>query len=189
MDEQLRRGERRWRASGSPEDEARHLRDRLRAGRVDLVRLALAAECGHAPARVALARAPRPPADLDDLARRVGRAADDEARVRAAAALAQAALGAAGEAADRRSAERALCAADDWLRCPCPAHLRQAVRDFSALAGRVAPPRDDASPCASLLSLAVAGLTRRGLGASGAAHLRHLWLPWLVATACPAPGR
>lgn len=188
MDEQLRRGERRWRASGAPEDEVRHLRQGLRAGRVDLVRLALAAECGHAAARAALERAPRPPGDLDDLVGRVARAADDEARVRAAAALAQAALGGAGPPAERRAAERALCAADEWLRCPCPAHLGQALRDFSALAGRVAPPRT-AEPLAALLRLAVAGLARRGLGGSGAAHLRHLWLPWLVAAAAgPAGG-
>ncbi|MBX3467877.1 MAG: hypothetical protein KF878_13435 [Planctomycetes bacterium] len=125
-------------------------------------------------------------------ARGGARAADDEARIRAAAALARAALGGSRPpAAERRAAERALSAADEWLRCPCPAHLGQALRDFSALAGRVAPPRTD-DPLAALLRLAVAGLARRGLGGSGAAHLRHLWLPWLVSACvidgCPATG-
>lgn len=184
-DEQLRWGERRWRATGSPEDEARHLRERMRAGRVDLVRLALAAECGHAAARVALNRRPAGSGEpLRRLAARAERAGDDEARARAAVALAHALLGAAAEARARSLAEAALSGTEEWLRCPCPAHMHHALKAWRAVAP-AGPASAPASPdvAAELLRRAVAAIERQGLGAHGVAHLRVTWLPWLVAAA------
>lgn len=184
-DEQLRRGERRWRASGAPEDEARYLRERLRAGRIDLVRLALAAECGHPGARQALGRrldvALEP---LRGLAARAERAGDDEARARAAVALAHALLGAAAAPLARSLAEAALVTTEEWLRCPCPPHLGHALRAWRALAPQATPggaPSGDAA--ADLLRRAVDAVERQGLAARGALHLRVAWLPWLVQAA------
>jgi hypothetical protein len=59
-DEQRRRLERAGRASASPEDQARWLLERLRAGDLDLDRLALATHLGHAPAGAALDDADHP---------------------------------------------------------------------------------------------------------------------------------
>lgn len=183
-DEQLRRGERRWRATGSPDDEARHLRERMRAGRVDLVRLALAAECGHPAARVALGRRPGTDEPLRGLVARAERAGDDEARVRAAVALAHALLGAADGAQLRALAEAALSSTEDWIRCPCPAHMLHALKAWRAVAP-AGPTTAPGSPdvAAELLRRAVAAIERQGLAARGVAHLRVTWLPWLVAAA------
>jgi hypothetical protein len=190
-DERLRWGERHWRKSGSPEDEVRHLRARLRAGRVDLVRLALAAECGHPAARAALGDRPldTAPPSLRELTARVERAGDDEARVRAAAALAHALFGhEAQEEPVRRGAERALDATEEWLRCRCPGHLGNALRAWGDVAPEPVPawlPPAAATSAASadaatLLRLAVGAVERAGVTARGLAHLRVSWLPWLV---------
>lgn len=181
-DEQLRWGERRWRANGSHDDEVRHLSARLRAGRVDPIRLALAAECGHAAARAALGRTPPAPdgRSLRDLATRVERAADDEARVRATMTLAHALLAAASDQVARAAAERALAATEEWLRCPCPGHLGLALRGWGAL-DRLETRDPRADGAAALLRVAVRAIERRGLARLALAHLRVTWLPWLVA--------
>lgn len=182
-DEQLRRGERRWRAGGSPDDEVSHLRARLRAGRVDPIRLALAAECGHAAARAALGRPTLVPQDqrsLRAVASRVERAADDEARVRATVTLAHALLAVATDHVARGAAERALGATEEWLRCPCPGHLGLALRGWGAL-DRLDAPDPGADGAAALLRVAVRAVERRGLARRAVAHLRVTWLPWLVA--------
>src|SRR5690606_28644373 len=111
-------------------------------------------------------------------------AGDDEARVRAAVALAHALLGAAGEAKLRALAEAALSRTEDWLRCPCPAHMLHALEAWRAVApadpGRV---RANPDVAAELLRRAVAAIERHGLGSHALAHLRVTWLPWLVAAA------
>lgn len=50
-DTRLQELERAWRASGSVEDEAAYLRERVRVGELTQERLELAAYCGHAGAR------------------------------------------------------------------------------------------------------------------------------------------
>lgn len=55
-DEALREAERRWRATGHVEDEARLLLEQLRAGQLSAERLELAAYCGHGAALVAIGR-------------------------------------------------------------------------------------------------------------------------------------
>ncbi len=68
-DERLRELERRWRESGSVEDEAAWLLERVRVGELDQDRLELAAYCGHGAARVALGdAAARPAEDFDQWA-------------------------------------------------------------------------------------------------------------------------
>jgi len=59
-DERLRELERRWKETGSPEDEAAYLLERVRAGDLSQERLELAAYCGHQAATRALgSSAPR----------------------------------------------------------------------------------------------------------------------------------
>jgi len=53
-DANLRELERRWRETGSVEDEAAWLLQRLRVGELDEERLRLAAYCSHEPSRIAL---------------------------------------------------------------------------------------------------------------------------------------
>jgi hypothetical protein len=89
-DGSLRELERRCRASGSPDDEARWLVARLRQGEVDVDRLELAACCDHLPAALALRAVgvePSPTSWVTDV-RRWG----DEACVRAGLLAASRAL-------------------------------------------------------------------------------------------------
>lgn len=60
-DQRVRAQERRWREGRDPEEEARWLRERLRAGELDLRRLTAASLLGHPPARMVVG----PPPDLD----------------------------------------------------------------------------------------------------------------------------
>ena len=53
-DTKLRELERRWKESGSPEDEAAYLLERVRVGDLEKEKLELAAYCGHEGARLAL---------------------------------------------------------------------------------------------------------------------------------------
>jgi hypothetical protein len=64
-DQRLRELERRFRASGSVEDEATWLRARMQAGELEQSKLDLAAHCGHEGARAALGEnAPAPHRNL-----------------------------------------------------------------------------------------------------------------------------
>lgn len=58
MDDHLRQLERRFQESGDPEDEARWLRERLRAGALSEARLQLAAHLGHPAAIAVLGKRP-----------------------------------------------------------------------------------------------------------------------------------
>lgn len=53
-DERLRELERRWKETGSVEDEAAYLLEQVRVGHLDQEKLELAAYCGYEPARLAL---------------------------------------------------------------------------------------------------------------------------------------
>lgn len=57
-DQKLRELERKWKETGSVEDEAAHLRERVRVGDLTQERLELAAYCGHAGATLAISEAP-----------------------------------------------------------------------------------------------------------------------------------
>jgi len=59
-DEDLRQAERRWRATGTAEDEAAYLSERVRAGRLSERLLARAAGIGHPAARIARGLVPLP---------------------------------------------------------------------------------------------------------------------------------
>lgn len=136
-DQRLRELERAWQAGGGVDDEAALLRERLRRGLTDEARLTVAARLGHAAAAAVLGpRAPGPGhtderlrlAALDAAIARVGQ----EARVRAAVALARRRVrawghaGTSGTRADRANLLQALQAAEDWVRCPCADHALRA---------------------------------------------------------------
>jgi hypothetical protein len=178
-DEQLRSGERRWRAGGDPEDEARALRARVRFGRANVLRLALAAEVGHRPAQAALDGLPgvcRPGESFASIAATLERAGDEEARLRAAIALAHALI-----AADPRGdALRALEACEDWLRSRGLAQLGHALRAWRAVVVDPPRPSPELEPSVALLRLAVLAVEQRGATARAVAHLRAAWVPWLV---------
>ncbi len=64
-DERLREFERRWKETGSVEDEAAYLLERVRAGELTQERLEMAAYCGHEAARFASGTT-EPPIPKDD---------------------------------------------------------------------------------------------------------------------------
>lgn len=136
-DGRLREAERRWRQSGSIDDEAAFLRERVRTGALPPTRLEVAAACGHPAAARAL---PAPTRGLfgrafdqvrealtgDEPWRRLRRFAP-EVKVRAALAVARptfAAAGATGEVA--AAAARALAATEAWLAAPSEARAAAA---------------------------------------------------------------
>ncbi|MBX3470300.1 MAG: hypothetical protein KF878_25820 [Planctomycetes bacterium] len=136
-DGRLREAERRWRQSGSVDDEAAFLRERVRAGALPPARLEVAAACGHpaaaralpAPTRGLFGRAldrAREALTGDDPWRRLRRFAP-EVKVRAAFVIARptfAAAGATGEVA--AAATRALAATEAWLEAPSEARAAAA---------------------------------------------------------------
>lgn len=63
-DDRLRALERRWRETGSADDEAALLLERVRLGRLDRGRLELAARWGHEGAMVATGLGGAPPVEL-----------------------------------------------------------------------------------------------------------------------------
>ena len=125
-DQALRELERGWRQSGSPEDEALLLRERLRVGELSARRAELASYLGYPAAREAAAvEAP------EDFAAWLGglEAWEGDPRTRAALAIARAVLplfdaaGLTPEFALRP--RRALEALERWIDCPCSACLQQ----------------------------------------------------------------
>lgn len=139
MSEALRELERRWRASGLPQDEVAWLRERLRRGELVEARLVLPAYLGY-PA----ARALCDPAALEALggdawdppSSRLAKLSrfEREARVRIAIAAARCALVADPEAS--AAAHRALGAAEAWIRCPCRDHALAAESVLRTLGTR-----------------------------------------------------
>ncbi|MBX3472733.1 MAG: hypothetical protein KF878_38260 [Planctomycetes bacterium] len=134
-DTRLRRLERAA-SQGDLDARVRLLCERLRAGELDEERARLAAYLGDPAARLLLgARAPELPLirargghELNQRRWITGlRAYGKPWLVRAAVALAEARFTAwdRWDEADERP-RRALAAAEDWLRCPCEAHAREA---------------------------------------------------------------
>jgi hypothetical protein len=140
-DEQVRELERRWRASGSIEDEAKYFAERMRVGDLPRRRLELAAYCGHAAALLVLGGEP-PSLELVPWIEGIDRWGK-EAYVRGLVAMAEASFHLwkepeAPRPRRRRSVQpaspngqvllqRALDAARAWLQCPCAHHEKIAA--------------------------------------------------------------
>lgn len=162
----LRELERRWRASGSPDDEARWLVGRVRRGELDVNRLELAACCDRAAAAQALRAiglTPSPTSWVTDV-RRWG----DDVCVRATLAAARRALPTWEEAfPDDLRPGAILGLVERWL---------EAGPD-----GGVRPPQDD--PTHALLD-AVDAAAAAQLEAEDAADLAASWGAHLAEDAC-----
>lgn len=131
----LREFERRWDETGSPEDEARYFRERLRAGTLTESQLELAAYCGHSAARLAMGDGtPSPPRSLEELNAGLAKWGDAW-MVRAAIAAARYALPFFErlEPNDRRCAN-AVSAASAWCESPSPDAADRARQAFQQAA-------------------------------------------------------
>jgi len=127
-DSKLRELERRWKETGSVEDEARYLLERVRVGDLEREKLALAAYCGHEGARIALGDdAPNRPSDLEEWARGLG-TWGKEICVRLAIVVARRAQ--VDETPENLAtlASTAIASAEVWLECPCDSHASTANR-------------------------------------------------------------
>jgi hypothetical protein len=150
-DQRLRDLERRWHETGAITDEAAFLRERVRAGALARDRLELAAYCGHEAARQALEQIKATRVGLRKWAvglRRWG----GEAATRGAVAAARAASTATRDLWSDGRVDSALARAEDWARCPCEEHAREAQQAaLDALEAFIAAPigaaRDSASAC------------------------------------------
>ena len=110
-DQKLRELERRWRETGSLEDEVSLLRERVRTGRLPLLRLQAAARLEYPPATTALDNQAAP--SLEEALTELGK----EAWVRLGRATLRAGLPDwDGVSADRRPHE-ALAIVNSWLTC------------------------------------------------------------------------
>ena len=126
-DQKLRDLERRWRETGSVEDEAAYLRERVRVGDLTQERLELAAYCGHEGARAALGGVvscgPKGASELlADL-----RSWGAEEVGRAFLVIAEAVLplwrAVSHDTAERESVEAVVVALRLWIAQPCEARL------------------------------------------------------------------
>ena len=181
-DAKLRELERKWKESGSVEDEAAYLRERVRVGDLTQERLELAAYCGHGAASLALGThmtAQYGPAWTSDLIKRYGK--------RSAIFLG---IVAAEELLPHLDSESAFHiqslsrAGRSWVACPCVRHansfmdaspwdnkVSDIVKEFAALPFWCpdAPDHPVATPEA-LAKLIDSFLSGRGLNE---AHLRE----------------
>lgn len=121
-DARLRELERRWKETGSPDDEAAYLLERVRVGDLTRERLELAAYCGHEGARRSIGMQVLP-RSLDDMLSR-SLTVDKEASVRLCVAVAEPLLTrlVAAKPHARPLHEAALVAAREWIACPCLSH-------------------------------------------------------------------
>jgi hypothetical protein len=127
-DQKLRDLERRFKETGSPDDEAAWLLERVRVGDLTRERLELAAYCGHEGARraVGIDTVPHPEnlKDWHEGLRRWG----VEIQVRGGSIAARRAMSLwEAESGDRRP-WAALAAVEEWLACPCADHDNAAAR-------------------------------------------------------------
>lgn len=138
-DDRVRESDRKWRATGSVDDEVRHLLERMRAGRLIQERLDVAAYCGHAAAAQLSEHGP-PSADVRNHDWIRGLPGSTEARIRAAASAAEAVF---AEGGDPRAAElrRRVVA---WLEAPSTPEAA-ALRAPAAVLRRSLPGRDPPS--------------------------------------------
>jgi hypothetical protein len=125
-DEGLRDLERLWKATGSLEDEAAFLRERVRAGRLEPAALELAARLGYAAARAALGTGASESASLEDVLR--GFAACDKEGgllVRALAVVARRALEGMRRHVPESDPDELLEAIEAWCERPDRKHVQR----------------------------------------------------------------
>jgi hypothetical protein len=115
-DERLREAERKWRETGTVEDEARYLLERVRVGDLTQERLELAAYCGHEGAVAATLRGPGPDALVDWL--RGLRSLGQWAWVKAIGTSLSVIVSEWPVSEGRTSVESALAAVETWCRAP-----------------------------------------------------------------------
>ncbi len=130
-DEKLRELERRFKETGSVEDEAAWLKERVRVGDLTQERLEFAAYCGHEGARRASCGDPSPiEAAPEDLRAWFARLLplSREAVARANIAHAAHLVASSSDSALTVAVEEAIAAASSVLACPCPADYRRAAR-------------------------------------------------------------
>lgn len=163
-DQKLRELERRWKETGSPEDEATWLLERVRVGDLTRERLELAAYCGHEGAK-RLVQSPDVPADLWDWAKGLGRW---EKRTVAfvAAEAAESVLYLWTSAGGTPEPERCLTVTKAWLDCPCEAHREAASRIYEETDPRIRHRRGMTKQAGSAAFASV-----RAAGAAGAREL------------------
>lgn len=137
-DERLRQLERRWKETGSVEDEAAFLLGRVRAGDLTDERLELAAFCGHAGARRACPQVVRnPPQDPVRLFEEVEGSWGKRVAVGVAVAAAQAALTSCSRSGHPEAAVPTFLvdAADAAFKCPCSTHAEAAWAAYKKFSG------------------------------------------------------
>lgn len=147
-------------AAAGAEALERRVRERLRAGRLDPVRLGLAALLGDPVARRVLGpEAPAPAEVTGDLVDALV-LGDAAVQVRVAAAAARAALrvtAAAIPPTDLALAESAVLAAEAWVACPCEAHRAASLHHWCGhLDRRLVAPEVEAQ-LAAFMAAQVAG--------------------------------
>ncbi len=130
-DARLRELERRWKETGSPDDEAAYLLERVRVGDLTRERLELAAYCGHEGARKATgAPDPLPEVVLHEWAKLLPNT-NDCIRVSVLAVRLAKEPG-----PFQVEVDEALTAAESWLLQPCDETMRRVVLASSAFRHR-----------------------------------------------------
>ena len=130
-DQRLRELERKWRESGTVEDEAAYLREQVRVGDITREGLEIGASFGDEIARFTLAdQAPSllPAGSLEELLEMI-KSCSKQVVIRAALAAVRAAGCSSIEDWDADYVDfhhQLIEAACDWLRCPCDDHMDQA---------------------------------------------------------------
>lgn len=126
-DSHLRELERRFKESGSVEDEVAYLLERVRLGELDRDMLELAAYCGHQASCQALGdQVPRMPEKLKAWVEGL-QVWNKETCVRAVIAVAQTCISIwAKRYPEENRPQRAIASAIAWAMCPCEGHERAA---------------------------------------------------------------
>ena len=141
-DAKLRDLERRWKETGSPDDEAAYLLERVRVGDLSRERLELAAYGAHRAAMLALGeKQPNVPTRPDLWLRGLQRWGLRPALIAVVRAMREAMPRWNVSRNDSRP-DAVLVAVDAWLSCPCPAHAQECERagvDAEAAAREAAP--------------------------------------------------
>ena len=138
-DTRLRELERRWKETGSPDDEAAYLLERVRVGDLTQERLELAAYCGHEGARRAYGCEPSASPDSENW---LGGLADrgKEVRVRSAWTCAQLVLASCELGQFRLCAEQVTALLGEWLNRPSDVAIEQELRTLGAHLSSQEPP-------------------------------------------------
>ncbi|MEZ6188833.1 MAG: hypothetical protein R3F62_27995 [Planctomycetota bacterium] len=195
-DRTLRELERRWKETGSVEDEAVLLLERVHVGDLAARRLEVAAAVGHPAARVALTdrRAPRTPGEWT---RVFAHAEPMWLRRAAASACTDLLAGYETAHADDLRPRAALEAVEAWLVCPCEAH-RAAAADLQLLVAFTYDAMPDLALSLTEIAQGDAEVARECLDAvfvsvgndeAIRAGLRRDLVPWLLGYADPVRER